>query len=256
VLSKIDVLLEQLEMKQLIAEFDPELDRGQSFVRRAYGNEQEQMNELNRLGLDEVEAVEYVLMLSRDEEEMRLRNRSGGSPRHIEEEGVFEGEFDDISVSSSSLDRSYVSASSSRSDSSSPPSQRSFSTFNSSSKIQISPRSRPEPTEAGTDAVTVASRSERTPGLDEFPPINSHHKSSTDATSANMSASQLSSANSKSSDSFSWGTPRRSPSSYSAIRPRSSLLTADLMRHSGMQVSKGMDSSVDEGDVCGKLSLS
>jgi hypothetical protein len=251
-LSEIDVILEELEMKQLIAEFDPDLDRGQPFVQRAHGNEQEQINELNRLGLDEVEAVEYVLMLSRDEEEMRLRNGSGGNPRHIEEEGVFEGE-DDISASSSSLDRSHVSASSSRSDSSSPPSQRSFSTFNgSSSKIQISPRSRPEPTEAGADAVTVASR---TPGLDEFPPIKSLDNTSTDATtSASMSASQLSSANSNPSGSFSWGTPRRtSSSSYSAIRPRSSLLTADLARHSGMQVSKGMD---DEGDVCGKLSVS
>lgn len=105
------------------------------------------MSQLNELGLSEREAVEYVLMLSRDEEARRAS----------QEEGVFEVDMDETSGDSSGSGPRRTSAASSPSIS--PPLHPT--TPSSSSKliappsgsnvvqIQISPRFHPEPTNAG-----------------------------------------------------------------------------------------------------------
>ena len=59
--------------------------------KRSFGREQEHRAGLNNLGLSEAEAVEYVLMLSRDE---AAANASASSSSAVEE-GIFEGDFDD-----------------------------------------------------------------------------------------------------------------------------------------------------------------
>ena len=63
--------------------------------------EREQRERLDHLGLSEVEAVEYVLMLSRDEANVNIRAETGSgasdiSEAHLEKEdqGVFDGDFD------------------------------------------------------------------------------------------------------------------------------------------------------------------
>lgn len=83
-----------MELHEAISESRRDLEEEKKHIQRACGREREQMASLEGLGLNEVEAVEYVLMVSRDEEEARRRN----SPFHIsEEDGVFEGDFDGIS---------------------------------------------------------------------------------------------------------------------------------------------------------------
>jgi hypothetical protein len=61
------VILEQVEMRRELRESRSEIDAEHQTV-QSYGREREQRQTLAQLGLDEVEAVEYVLMLSRDEE--------------------------------------------------------------------------------------------------------------------------------------------------------------------------------------------
>ncbi|KAJ7130828.1 hypothetical protein C8R43DRAFT_896155 [Mycena crocata] len=78
---------QQLEMHQAIVESRRVLEEENQHVQRAYGREREQRARLETLGLDEVEAVEYVLMLSREEAIERERGAAI-------DEGVFEGEFD------------------------------------------------------------------------------------------------------------------------------------------------------------------
>lgn len=76
------VLQGQLEMKKAIAEsFDVmETDRASSSSRAVLGGKvREQRTALDELGLEESEALEYVLMLSRDEEEERQRQMLGTS---------------------------------------------------------------------------------------------------------------------------------------------------------------------------------
>ncbi|KAJ7451731.1 WD40-repeat-containing domain protein [Mycena galericulata] len=81
---------QQLEMHQAIVESRHLLEEESSNVQRAYGREREQRARLETLGLDEVEAVEYVLMLSREEAIERERSASALAI----DEGVFEGDFD------------------------------------------------------------------------------------------------------------------------------------------------------------------
>ena len=54
-----------------VAESRRDLNEEQMYTRRAFSREREQQSTLANLGLNEVEAVEYVLMLSRNEEEER-----------------------------------------------------------------------------------------------------------------------------------------------------------------------------------------
>ena len=60
--------------------------------------EREQRERLEHLGLSEVEAVEYVLMLSRDEANVNVGAETGSGASDISEthldQGVFEGDFD------------------------------------------------------------------------------------------------------------------------------------------------------------------
>ena len=60
--------------------------------------EREQREQLEHLGLSEVEAVEYVLMLSRDEANSNARIEGGSraniSETQLEAQGIFEGDFD------------------------------------------------------------------------------------------------------------------------------------------------------------------
>ena len=72
-----------------------------NFSEYAKEREKEQRERLEHLGLSEVEAVEYVLMLSRDEANANARAESGSgasdiSETHLEkeDEGIFEGDFD------------------------------------------------------------------------------------------------------------------------------------------------------------------
>ncbi|KAJ3506819.1 hypothetical protein NLJ89_g6654 [Agrocybe chaxingu] len=83
---------EQIELKHSIHESHDLLKDEVEHSRRAYGREKEQRARLDNLGLSEVEAVEYVLMLSRDEANAQATSSSSGLE---EDEGVFEGDFED-----------------------------------------------------------------------------------------------------------------------------------------------------------------
>jgi hypothetical protein len=124
--------------------------------KRLLSPEREQLMQLYSLGLSEQEAVEYTLMLSRDEELLRRQSGTGG---HVDE-GIFE--MDEISRSQAEAELS--SASSSSLWEYSPPLRTSSfgsctsshghiipmaSHSNSNIKVQVSPRFKPEPKEAG-----------------------------------------------------------------------------------------------------------
>ena len=158
-------------------------------AQRARGREHDQRASLATLGLSEVEAVEYVLMLSRDEANERARHETSAvtgavatSSRQVIDEGVFEGDFDSVPapISSDSLmsSPSIVSSNSSGSSSSTSSGRESVtkspithgigsghptpqatrlsraasshsSNSSSNNKIKISPPYRAEPLEAG-----------------------------------------------------------------------------------------------------------
>lgn len=61
----------QVDIYRDISESQREIEEEQSRKRAAYGREKDQLGSLEVLGLNEQEALEYVLMLSRDEEERR-----------------------------------------------------------------------------------------------------------------------------------------------------------------------------------------
>lgn len=131
-----------------IAESRRELDHEQATTRRTFGREREQQSTLDNLGLSEVEAVEYILMLSREEEERRRQAEA----QITADDGVFAGSFDEdlqtpVVTPSSFMDR---------------PAANMFihngRTYprplhpTSTSRIHVSPRLRPEPMEAGSSA--------------------------------------------------------------------------------------------------------
>jgi len=117
----------------------------------------EQLMKLHTLGLSEREAVEYTLMLSRDEELLKLQDSTG---EHVDE-GVFE--IDENSGDQASSDQSFPSSSPLMQYS--PPLLRALtsgsgsssngdlvplvSPSNSNIKVQVSPRFIPEPMQAG-----------------------------------------------------------------------------------------------------------
>jgi len=63
-----------------ISESQQEIEEEQSRKRAAYGREQDQLGSLEVLGLNEQEALEYVLMLSRDEEERQDPSENPPTP--------------------------------------------------------------------------------------------------------------------------------------------------------------------------------
>ena len=127
-------------------------------LRSSLGPKREQMMQLHTLGLTELEAVEYTLMLTRDEELQRLRNSTS---EHVGEEGIFDA--DESSNSQSGSDYSTLSSSSVRQHS--PPAIRPSTSGSSTGshgnivplaspsssnvKVQVSPRFHLEPKEAG-----------------------------------------------------------------------------------------------------------
>ena len=59
--------IDSYQLKKMVSESMFEMDMEKVAVQRSYGREREQQQNLDQLGLDEAEAVEYVLMLSREE---------------------------------------------------------------------------------------------------------------------------------------------------------------------------------------------
>lgn len=166
-----------------IAESQRELAEEQKHTRRKFGQEKDQLSTLAHLGLSEVEAVEYVLMLSRDEEQARRESAAERSRHDFGEEGVFLADFDDVPTPMATPSNPFGSAPSSvvtsrtssfsAHSSPSPPSGsytngmhvgQSFpraAPSSSNHKVQVSPRAHPEPMEAGssTSASPLPSRS-------------------------------------------------------------------------------------------------
>jgi hypothetical protein len=70
------------------------LEDEQMQVRSQFGREREQQSSLNELGLSEIEALDYVLQLSRDEEEQRLTTLLALQ----QEEGIFDTDFDEFTA--------------------------------------------------------------------------------------------------------------------------------------------------------------
>ncbi|KAI0753659.1 WD40-repeat-containing domain protein [Fomes fomentarius] len=229
---------QQIEMYRDIAESQRELEEERRHFRRTFGREKEQLSTLAHLGLSEVEAVEYVLMLSRDEEEARRmdRPRAAESSRYGEE-GVFLVDFDDVPTpmaTPSNVFRSEPSSvapsrTSSTSVHSSPSSDSYTSGFqgghsfprrtpsSSNHKIQVSPRARPEPMEAGFRMSPLPSRSvssssgvpPQTSDLDHFPVVPVSRTPSSTSASGSSSSVRGSAPGSPQSIRSAWNTPLR-----------------------------------------------
>jgi hypothetical protein len=148
---------ERMEIRDQIAEFKEHLQEESYRWQHSSDAEREQLMQLRTLGLSEREAVEYTLMLSRDEELQRLQS---GAREHVHEEGVFDS--DESSGRHAGSDSSSP-LSSSPTDYYSPPPPLRTSTSGSSSssygrfaspstsntKVQVLPCFDPEPKEAG-----------------------------------------------------------------------------------------------------------
>lgn len=63
---------QQVDIYRDISDSRREIQEEQSWKRAAYSREKDQLGSLEALGLNEQEALEYVLMLSRDEEQLRV----------------------------------------------------------------------------------------------------------------------------------------------------------------------------------------
>lgn len=257
-------LIEQLELHRDINESRKALEYEHAYVQRAYGREREQRSTLDELGLDEVEAVEYALMLSRDEEEARSGGSGPATPPNrlipMEEEGVFEADSDESATHG---------IRSSLATQSPPSSLPRTSPSTSNRKIQVSPRFRPEPTEAGfsispltTDAIgsssTAISRTVSTSSIEDFPSISPTQSASPSPSATGWPRRTSSDAHSK----VAWGSPRRSPPSkgpsptnsrrgsvWTSSQPTSSTAPASLLSIGLAQHSSGADSAVPRGEV-------
>ncbi|KAI0798196.1 hypothetical protein C8Q75DRAFT_709224 [Abortiporus biennis] len=251
---------QQVELYRDIAESRLELADEQSHTRRVYGREREHQSTLAKLGLSEAEAVEYVLMLSRDEEAARRNNPAAAA---AQEEGLLVGEFDDLQTPlPSERDREFFSRTSSRSGTTTPPSSSSVGRIyppvtppGTSTKIQVSPRPRPEPMEAGSCYSASSSSGGSSPSSRSFLPHGvmpiqdrSHFPSMSPALASSFRRSISGSPESVRS---AWSTPLRhanserglaspsrsnrssAPSSPSNSRgiPTMSLLTAQFANH-------------------------
>ncbi|KAG2133795.1 WD40-repeat-containing domain protein, partial [Suillus bovinus] len=142
---------QRYDLHKVINESKRELEQENACKQRTMGQKSKQLSALNMLGLSESEAVEYVLMLSREEEEHRRLSRTI-------DEGVFEGDFEDETL------LSVASTSSTVYGSALPASNQSFPSFRydrhsrtypratrpaTNEKVQVSPVFIPEPMEAG-----------------------------------------------------------------------------------------------------------
>ncbi|KAK0490819.1 WD40-repeat-containing domain protein [Armillaria novae-zelandiae] len=84
----------QLDLKASVSESLALLKQEQERARQAHSRERKQRENLENLGLSEVEAVEYLLMLSRDEQAEKEREAMNIISARVEE-GVFEWDVDD-----------------------------------------------------------------------------------------------------------------------------------------------------------------
>ncbi|PIL26226.1 hypothetical protein GSI_11981 [Ganoderma sinense ZZ0214-1] len=238
---------QQIEMYKDISESRRELEEEKTHSHRAFGREKDQLSTLAHLGLSEVEAVEYVLMLSRDEEEARRRPQDVAESSRTafrDDEGVFIGDFDDVPTpmatrssmfgsEASSAPSSRASSFSAHSAHSSPNSDgiqtgRAFPRVTPSSsnhKVQVSPRHHPEPMEARFIMSPLpASRASLTAGgpppasdLEHFPAVvNRTSSASASGSSASLAGSAPGSPRSIRS---AWSTPLRSLRSSEAPSP-------------------------------------
>ncbi|KAG6868475.1 hypothetical protein C0993_002240 [Termitomyces sp. T159_Od127] len=87
--------LQQVELHETIAESKSLLKEESEVIQRTHGRAREQLAQLENLGLSEAEAVEYILMLSRDEALQHLNNSDLSN-----EEGIFENFDFDVSTHS------------------------------------------------------------------------------------------------------------------------------------------------------------
>ncbi|KAI0632685.1 hypothetical protein C8Q77DRAFT_1059239 [Trametes polyzona] len=244
---------QHLEMHRDIAESRRELEEEQTHTRRTFGREREQLSTLAHLGLSEVEAVEYVLMLSREEEEARRRHTAVPTAAFGEDEGMFMGDFDDLPTPMATPNAMFesqspaVSRSSSSSGHSSPTSGTAPGVFQggrtfprvvpstSNHKVQVSPRPRPEPMEAGTSAGSAPSQSASSYGgrigslgsdIDNFPAVSRTTSSASGGGGAATSIPSTPATSTRDSVSGSpqsvrsaWSTPLRSLHSSEAPSP-------------------------------------
>ncbi|KAH9068100.1 hypothetical protein EDB83DRAFT_2379660 [Lactarius deliciosus] len=141
----------QVELRNEITEAKSRLVEESHTSWRSVGPEREQLQKLQALGLSEREAVEYTLMLSRDEELQRVQRH-----KHVEEQEVFEP--DESSGRQSGSDPSFPLSSSPlhRHSPLLPPSSSPHRLLmplapppTSNVKVQVSPRFHPEPRKAG-----------------------------------------------------------------------------------------------------------
>ncbi|KAK0453427.1 WD40-repeat-containing domain protein [Armillaria borealis] len=84
----------QLDLKASVSESLALLKQEQERARQAHSRERKQRENLESLGLSEVEAVEYLLMLSRDEQAEKEKETMDVASARVEE-GVFEWDVDD-----------------------------------------------------------------------------------------------------------------------------------------------------------------
>jgi WD40 repeat protein len=138
---------QRYDLHKVINESKRELEEENAYARHTMGRERKHRSTLNMLGLSESEAVEYVLMLSREEEEHRRVS-------HTIDEGVFEGDFEDetflpVASNSSTAHGSTIQSSpSSLYDCHSRAYPRAARPMT-NEKVQVSPVFVPEPMEAG-----------------------------------------------------------------------------------------------------------
>ncbi|RPD53649.1 hypothetical protein L226DRAFT_459056 [Lentinus tigrinus ALCF2SS1-7] len=243
---------QQIEMYRDIAESKRELAEEQTHTRRAFGREKEQLSTLAHLGLSEVEAVEYVLMLSRDEEEARRESTPDYSRPRVGEEGVFIADFDDVPTPMATPSNMFgseppsgISSKTSSFSAQSSPGSGSYTNGRLSSratpapslsnhKVQVSPRAHPEPMEAGfsTSSSPQPSRSASSSigvvpsafDSSHFPAVSRTPSS----TSASGSSARDSAPGSPQSVRSAWSTPLRSLHSSEAPSPSPSRMGGAL----------------------------
>lgn len=146
--TSADLCIERVELAQDITESQQAEAEHHASDQRSYSRQRAQHSALRNLGLDEHEAVEYLLMLSRDEELAREQMT-------VEtDDGVFAGDMEGVpqtSHPSNQLDASAMgSLANSSSSAMASPSFRPMPMLPQSNvKVQVTPPQRPEPMEAG-----------------------------------------------------------------------------------------------------------
>lgn len=222
---------EQIQLRHDIDESRGDLALEGASGRATRGREREQAEHLGGLGLSEREAVEYVLMLSREEAYRHATDQAE------EEEGVFELD-DGISSTPSSGDAVSRSRASSFLASSppfgattsrlplTPPFRPIAEPSTSNHKVQVSPRFLPEPSEAGglpgsLELPAPIEVQRPPPAEDAFPDMTpSSHGSSTAALRGAVTPPRASVWNPRPSTSASprgaWTNPLRTPPSGSS----------------------------------------